>query len=62
MTPAEAGFVDRKVTCANCRSFDPDRSVCGFFTMLNDLAPSKFDLDEQVSPQGCCTANKPRRS
>ena len=61
MTPEEAGFVDRKVRCENCRSFDEDQGVCGFYTMLNDLAPDKFDLDERVSPQGCCTANKKKK-
>jgi hypothetical protein len=62
MTPAEAGFVTRKVQCQRCKSFDPDGFTCGFYTMLNDLAPDKFDLDERVAPMGCCTAQKAKRS
>lgn len=61
-TPEEAGFVTREVRCENCRAFNPDTRTCGFFQMLNDLMPDKFDLDEKVDPYGCCNANKPKKA
>ena len=59
VTPEDAGFVTRKIRCEHCRAFD-DKGHCGFYQMLNDLAPTKFDLDEAVDAYGCCTANKAR--
>ena len=58
ITPEEAGFVDRKVRCENCKSFA--KGKCKFYTELNDLWPEMMDLEEEVDPKGCCTAQKPR--
>jgi len=59
LTPEEAGFVDRKVRCEHCASFD-GKGICEFFVALNDKLPRLFDLQIDVDPYGCCTANKPK--
>jgi len=59
-TPEEVGLVKRSVRCQNCRSFDPQKSVCMLYQALNQKNADLFDLDEKVNPQGCCNAQMPK--
>ena len=56
VTPEESGLARLKVRCENCRYGDKKRSVCTLFEMLNDTHGSKFDLDVDIDPYGCCNA------
>ena len=62
VSPKEAGFVDRKVQCRNCRFFDPNdepQTHCDLFSQLNLLLPNVFDLDRYVDEHDCCNAQTP---
>ena len=52
-TPKEVGFVRRKVRCENCK-FGGDH--CALYRRLNETLPDMFDLDEKITPRGCCNA------
>jgi hypothetical protein len=58
VTAKEAGLVDRKVRCENCRSFDDGK--CLLFESLNKSNSDVFDLDEKVDKHGCCNAQMPK--
>lgn len=60
VTPKEAGLVNRKVRCENCRSFDPDTSKCMLYQTLSKTNNDIFDLDENVNEYGCCNFNMPK--
>jgi len=53
----EAGFVKRPVRCENCAFFDKEGMYCELYKKLNETSPEVFDLEEAVSPKGCCNAN-----
>lgn len=55
VTPKSAGYVKGQVRCENCTWFDSG-NICGFFKYLNDSMNDTFDINEKVSPQGCCNA------
>ena len=57
VTPEEAGLVDRKVRCENCRW---GGSECGLYKLLNEQQPDIFDLDTKIHPKGCCNAQEPK--
>lgn len=62
VTPEQSGLVSRQVRCENCMFFDPDtepREHCDFYTQLNRLFPSLFNLDRYVDSHGCCNAQTP---
>jgi hypothetical protein len=54
VTPEEAGFVDRKVRCENCRFGGED---CQLYVTLNQKMPDVFDLETKIKPTACCNAN-----
>lgn len=58
VTSKEAGLVDRKVRCENCKSFDSTQNTCLLFEALNKLP--QFKLDVKVDKQGCCNAQMPK--
>ncbi len=58
LTSEEAGLVNRKVRCENCRSFN--KGQCMLYNALNKKLPDIFDLDESVSSNACCNAQKPK--
>jgi hypothetical protein len=60
VTPSESGLVKRDVRCDNCTHFDGE-SICNLFKKLNQN-PELFDLDEKVTPMGCCNAQTPSES
>lgn len=53
-TPKEVGYVRRKVRCENCYFGGAPR--CELYRRLNETLPDLFDLDEKISPRGCCNA------
>lgn len=57
ITPKEAGYMEGKVRCENCRSFADGK--CAVFAQLNELLPNTFDLDANVKPLACCNAFQP---
>ena len=58
VTPKNAGFVDRKVRCENCKY--GGGGVCKLYTMLNEKLPDVFDLDTKIEPRACCNAQTSR--
>lgn len=62
VTPQESGLIDGQVRCEHCLFFDAKASECGLYQKLNDDLGDEFDLDTQVSPQGCCNAWKPAKA
>jgi hypothetical protein len=58
-TKEEVGFVHRLVRCENCFYGGYMGGRCGNYVMLNRLLPSIYDLDETISPHGCCTQQTP---
>jgi hypothetical protein len=58
VTPKNAGFVDRKVRCENCRFYD--NNECKLYVRLNKELPDIFDLETKIDPRSCCNANLPR--
>lgn len=59
LSPEEVGLVRRPVRCENCISMSAG-SVCGLYKALNEAMPDKFDLNEKISPRGCCNAQRPK--
>lgn len=62
VTPKESGLVSRQVRCENCMFFDSKteaREHCDFYTQLNRMFPSLFNLDRYVDRHGCCNAQTP---
>lgn len=59
-TPKEVGLVRRQVRCENCWFYDSRDSHCDLYRHLNEVMPTKFNLDENVRPRGCCNAQEPR--
>ena len=57
-TSKEVGLVKRQVRCENCRSFQ--NGTCLLYQTLNKQVPDIFNLNEKVSPQGCCNAQIPK--
>jgi hypothetical protein len=60
MTPTEAGYVERKVRCEDCKFFDPKdepQTHCDLYTQLNLMMPSVFALNRYVTAYDCCNAN-----
>ncbi len=60
VTPKEAGLVNRKVRCENCKFFKEKESICDLYHDLNRDYPEKFNLDEKVNKYGCCNAESPK--
>lgn len=58
LTAKQAGLVNRKVRCENCRSFKD--GICMLYQTLNESNGEIFNLDEKVNPQGCCNAQMPK--
>src|SRR5258706_18961 len=58
VTPKNAGFVERRVRCENCK-YGGDNE-CKLYKMLNEKFPDIFDLDEKIEPRACCNANTAR--
>lgn len=58
LTPKEAGLVNRKVRCENCRSFK--NGICMLYQKLNQSNADIFDLNEKVNKYGCCNAQEPK--
>jgi hypothetical protein len=54
MRPEDAGYVLGQVRCQNCSWFVDGK--CELFTRLNEQMPTVWDLDDVVSPKGCCNA------
>lgn len=59
VTPQESGLIDAETRCENCRHFEYQENECELFDELNESHPDKFELDETVSPKGCCNAFMP---
>lgn len=62
VTPEQSGLVSRQVRCENCMFFDAEtepREHCDFYTQLNRIFPSLFNLDRYVDSHGCCNAQTP---
>jgi len=60
MTPSEAGYVERKVRCEDCKFFDPKdepQSHCDLYTQLNLMMPGVWSLNRYVTAYDCCNAN-----
>jgi len=53
VTQEEAGYLKERVQCQRCK-YGGDK--CGLFAMLNKKLPNIFDLEEEISPTGCCNA------
>lgn len=56
LTKTQTGYVERRVRCENCKFFNYPRSGCRLFASLNKTDPEIWDLDDRVSPHGCCNA------
>lgn len=56
VTPEQAGYVLGQVRCENCSWFKPEQSTCDLFAQLNKTNKDIFDLDTEVSAEGCCNA------
>lgn len=54
VTPEQAGLVDSKVRCENCRAFDG--GWCELYGKINKALPETFDLEEKVDAKACCNA------
>lgn len=54
VTPKEAGYVEGKVRCENCKFFADGK--CALFAQLNEMMPNTFNLDVSVKAKGCCNA------
>jgi hypothetical protein len=57
VSPKNAGFVDRKVRCENCR-YGGDH--CQLYQQLNSRLPDIFDLETKIESRACCNANTPK--
>ncbi len=55
VTPQESGLLHALVQCHRCAHFAPP-GRCALFEGLNQRAPTRFDLDTDVDPHGCCNA------
>jgi len=58
VTAEESGLADRDVRCENCEHGNVETATCELFQELN--SSSLFDLDEKISPKGCCNAQTPQ--
>lgn len=58
VTPKNAGFVDRKVRCENCKY--GGSGECKLYKVLNEKLSDIFNLDEKIEPRACCNANTPK--
>jgi hypothetical protein len=58
-TPEEAGLIDTKVRCENCKYVDAKNFKCQLFAQLNRRVPQIFNLNESVHPKACCNAFMP---
>lgn len=52
ITAEQAGYVEQQVRCENCGAFQDNK--CWLFEQLNKKMPDTFDLDVNVSANGCC--------
>jgi|GEM_PF-5260616 hypothetical protein len=60
LTRKQTGYVERQVRCQNCK-FKPDATPrCRLYAELNRKLPEIFELDERISPYGCCNSQEPR--
>ncbi len=58
ITPKNAGFVERRVRCENCKYGGSGN--CKLYEMLNEKFPDIFDLDTKIEPRACCNAQTAR--
>lgn len=57
VTPQEAGYVEGKVRCENCKSYADGK--CALFAQLNETMPNTFKLETSVKAKACCNAFHP---
>lgn len=62
----EVGYTQGPVQCKNCyflekSSVEHPYVHCELFEKLNFISPEIFNLELQISPEGCCTAFKEKK-